>query len=302
MHARAGPAKSVRSLGLRLATLGGFARAPLGAREPTAPTVQDKRPFAAASGVRCDYLVWRRDRGVPRWGTGSDGRLHADRSGTNGYDVRVVGEGSGPDAKMARRGPGGGQATGVGVAGYSRELLRGALIYAGRGIPVFPCEPWGKRPLTAGGFLEATTDEARIRGWWGRWPNANVAIPTGVRSGLLVLDVDAGEGTDSVALLELSRGQPPKTARAATGGGGQHLFFRYPSGQELRAAGLYTQQVRKSQGLLGDGLDVRGEGGYVVAPPSSTLRAYRWIDRAPPASADWLLECLRAATSGETLF
>jgi hypothetical protein len=45
--------------------------------------------------------------------------------------------------------------------------------------------------------------------------------------GLLVLDVDAGEGTDSVALLELSCGQPPKTARAATGGGGQHLYFRY---------------------------------------------------------------------------
>ena len=111
-------------------------------------------------------------------------------------------------------------APGTGVAGYSRELLRGALTYAGRGIPVFPCEPGGKRPLTAGGFLEATTDEALIRGWWGRWPNANVAIPTGERSGLLVLDVDAGEGTDSVALLELSRGQPPKTARAATGGGG----------------------------------------------------------------------------------
>jgi len=81
-----------------------------------------------------------------------------------------------------------------------------------------------------------------------------------------------------------------------------HLYFRYPSLQELWAAGLYTREVRNSQGLLGDGLDVRGEGGYVVAPPSSTLRAYRWIDRAPPASAAWLLECLRAATSGETLF
>ena len=116
------------------------------------------------------------------------------------------------------------------------------------------------------------------------------------------MDVDAGEGTDSEALLELSRGQPPQTARAATGGGGEHLYFRYPSSQELRAAGLYTLQVRNSQGLLGDGLDVRGEGGYVVAPPSSTARAYRWIDRAPPASAAWLLGCLRAARSGETLF
>ena len=164
---------------------------------------------------------------------------------------------------MARRGPGGGQATGVGVAGYSRDLLRGALIYAGRGIPVFPCETGGKRPLTADGFLEATTDGARIRRWWARWPNANVAIPTGVRSGLLVLDVDAGEGTDSVALLELSRGQPPKTARTATGGGGVHIYFRYPSPQEFWAAGLYAREVRNSQGLLGDGLDVRGEKGRV---------------------------------------
>lgn len=130
----------------------------------------------------------------------------------------------------------------------------------------------GKRPLTADGFLEATIKGARIRRWWARWPNANVAIPIGARSGLLVLDVDAGEGTDSVALLELSRGRSPKTARAATGGGGTHLYFRYPSPQELRAAGLYMRAVRNSQGLLGEGLDVRGEGRYVVAPPSSTVR------------------------------
>jgi len=78
--------------------------------------------------------------------------------------------------------------------------------------------------------------------------------------------------------------------------------LRYPSRQELRAAGLYAQQVRNSQGLLGNGLDVRGEGGYVVAPPSSTLRAYRWLESAPAAEASWLLGCLKAASSGERLF
>jgi hypothetical protein len=81
-----------------------------------------------------------------------------------------------------------------------------------------------------------------------------------------------------------------------------HLYFRYPSPQELRVAGLYTQQVRNGQGLLGDGLDVRGEGGYVVAPPSTTMRAYRWLDQSPPAGASGLLGCLKAAISGETLF
>jgi putative DNA primase/helicase len=139
-----------------------------------------------------------------------------------------------------------------------------------------------------------------MRRWWARWPHANVAFPTGARSGLLVLDVDSGEGTDSLAFLELSRGQAPKTARAATGAGGAHLYFRYPSPQELRAAGPYAREVRNSEGLLGYCLDVRGEGGYVVAPPSSTARAYRWIDRSPPAGPSWLLGCLKAATSGET--
>jgi len=114
------------------------------------------------------------------------------------------------------------------------------------------------------------------------------AVPTGERSGMLVLDVDAGEGTDegtdSVALLELSCGQPPKTSCAATGGGGVHLYFRYPSPRELRAAGLYTRQVRNSQGLLGDGLDVRG----IWAATSWPHRAARCeptggsIGRLPP--------------------
>ena len=109
----------------------------------------------------------------------------------NGYDVFVVGDGRGRDGKGARQSAGPYRAApqhlssvpvpGKGLAGYSHELFKGALVYAGRGIPVFPCEPGGKRPLPADGFPEATTDEARIRWWWGRWPQANVAIPTGER-------------------------------------------------------------------------------------------------------------------------
>ncbi len=159
-------------------------------------------------------------------------------------------------------------------------LLRAALAYARRGIPVFPCEPGGKAPLTYSGFWDATTDARRIKAWWNRWPYANIAVPTGEHSGLLVLDVDPRDsGPESLAALELINGSLPRTAKARTGGGGVHVFFRYPAGGE----------VRNSAGRLGPGLDVRGEGGYVVVPPSRTQSAYEWIDSSPPTEATWLL-------------
>ncbi len=159
-------------------------------------------------------------------------------------------------------------------------LLKAALSYAKRGIPVFPCEPGAKRPLTYNGFWEATTDARHIKTWWDRWPAANVGVPTGQRSGLLVLDVDPRDGgLKSLNTLERENGPLPRTARARTGGGGVHVFFRYPAEKE----------VRNSAGWLGPGLDVRGEGGYVVVPPSRTQEAYEWIDRSRPVEAAWLL-------------
>lgn len=167
--------------------------------------------------------------------------------------------------------------------GSAPLLLRAALAYAGRGVPVFPCEPGAKRPLTRNGHWDATTDPRAIKRWWGRWPSANVAIPTGEESGVVVLDVDPDAG-GSESLVKLERlGSPvPTTARSRTGGGGTHLFFRYPRGKE----------IRNSAGLLGPGLDVRGEGGYVVVPPSRTHGAYVWVDRSPLAEASWLIERL----------
>jgi hypothetical protein len=153
---------------------------------------------------------------------------------------------------------------------------------------VFPCEPGGKRPLTYSGFWDASADPRRIEAWWRRWPDANLGVPTGERSGLLVLDIDPGaDGTESLAALERVHGPLPGTARARTGGGGVHVYFRYPAGEE----------VRNSAGRLGPGLDVRGEGGYVVVPPSRTRSAYEWLDRAPPADPAWLLMCLREQPS-----
>jgi hypothetical protein len=167
-------------------------------------------------------------------------------------------------------------------------LLRAALAYARRGIPVFPCEPGGKRPLTYNGFWDASADPRRVEPWWRRWPDANVGVPTGQVSGLLVLDVDArGGGPESLAALQRAHGPLPRTARARTGGGGTHHFFGYPAEKE----------VRNSAGRLGPGLDVRGEGGYVVVPPSRTQSAYRWLEKVPPADPTWLLTCLREQPS-----
>ena len=144
---------------------------------------------AAATPVACERRHPRLPGGGLRVPCQGDAPGVMPTNGGNGYDVSVVGEGSGPDAKAARpaesprwtagRGPGVGPVPGVGVVGHSRELLRGALVYAARGVPVFPCEAGGKRPLTADGFLEATTDEARIREWWAKMAERERGDPHG---------------------------------------------------------------------------------------------------------------------------
>jgi hypothetical protein len=162
-------------------------------------------------------------------------------------------------------------------------FFKAALSYARRGIPVFPCETGGKRPLTYNGFWDATTELRQVRAWWDRWPTANVGVPTGKRSGLLVLDVDPRDGgPQSLVALERQNGPLPRTTRSSTGGGGVHVFFRYPAEVE----------VRNSAGWLGSGLDVRGEGGYVVVPPSRTQGPYEWVDRSPLADGAWMVERL----------
>ena len=174
-----------------------------------------------------------------------------------------------------------------------------ALAYARRGIPVFPCEPGGKRPLTRSGFWEATGGEHTVRAWWRRWPDANVGVPTGKRSGLLVLDVDPDDGgAEALAELERTQGALPNTTRARTGGGGVHVYFRYPGGGD--------EEVRNSASWVGPGLDVRGEGGYVLVPPSRTEASYGWAGSSPLVPApDWLLALMRGRRpgwGGETLF
>lgn len=165
-------------------------------------------------------------------------------------------------------------------------VLGEALAYAKRGIPVFPCKPGRKEPLTKHGFHDASTDPRKIHAWWNAHPLANIGIPTGKRSGILALDVDLGtQGFDSLEALEAEHSELPATTTIRTGGGGMHYYFRYPC-----EAG---EEIRISAGKLGQGLDIRGESGYVVAPPSVTEGPYTVLEDLPLAvPPEWLLLAL----------
>jgi len=165
-----------------------------------------------------------------------------------------------------------------------QSLHQAALKIAGRGKPVFPCKP-EKAPFTARGFKDATTDPARITAWWTRWPEANIGVPTGKASGLLIIDLDIYKpGAMTVAEFEEKFGAVSHTTTVRTGGGGLQFYFAYPDGEE----------IRNSAGMLGPHVDVRGEGGYILAPPSVTTGRYSWINKTPPAPVPpKLLEILR---------
>src|SRR5215217_1238984 len=150
-------------------------------------------------------------------------------------------------------------------------LLKAALAFAERGRPVFPCEQGGKKPLTPNGHLDATTDPRKIHMWWNRHPDANIATPTGKRSGILAVDHDTyKEGTASLEEVEAILGPVSKGVTIATGSGGRQYLFRYPEGSNIRnAAGVLP------------GVDIRGEGGYILAPGSATKGAYKRLDKRP---------------------
>ena len=76
----------------------------------------------------------------------------------------------------------------------SSDLVTAAMMLATRDIPVFPCTPGGKQPLTTHGFHDASSDLPTVRNWWQRWPDANIGMPTGVASGVDVVDIDVHPG------------------------------------------------------------------------------------------------------------
>jgi hypothetical protein len=164
-----------------------------------------------------------------------------------------------------------------------------ALRYLARGWSVIPVFPGGKRPLVPWlAFQQRRPTPGEVGEWFRRWPDANVAVVTGAVSGLVVLDIDVQHGgAESLSRLTQAHGPLPPTIEAVTGGGGRHLYFAHPGGTLHNRVGVEP------------GIDVRGDGGYVVAPPSlhPSGRRYCWsssIDfgSAPAAMPGWLLRRL----------
>lgn len=152
------------------------------------------------------------------------------------------------------------------------------------------CESKGKHPLSKRGLSDATRDRQQLEKWWKVNPQANVGLATGEDNGVIVIDVDPKHGgSESLLDIEEKHGQLPETWEVATGGGGVHLYYRYPAG-----AGVYSRN-----GWL-PGVDIKSDGGYVIAPPSNHASGnrYAWAEGCKPGElplADvpaWLLELL----------
>lgn len=158
------------------------------------------------------------------------------------------------------------------------NMVDEALHLAGQGFRVFPVSR-SKVPFKGShGYLDATTDPATIEAMWRRRPHADIAIATG--EGLVVLDIDGPRGRETLAGLIEQHGALPATLRVRSGRleGGQHAYF------------AVDRQVGNS---AGGGLEIRGDGGYVVAPPSlhKSGRRYEWLNQLPIADAPaWLYE------------
>lgn len=212
----------------------------------------------------------------------------------------------------------------------STSMRAAALEYAERGWRVHPCDwvvksndgTWESaqaeyyrsvakhdgttvRPVSAPGKLPklkdwqnlASCDPERIMAFWSKstkgFPKANIGIATGPESGIFVLDIDGEHGRQSLDALIKENGKLPNTVTVLTHSGGIHYWFTWPLGVD----------IRNSAGALGSGIDIRGAGGYVVAPPSRGVSGvYAFAPGCSPNEAEvaaaprWLVEMADAPT------
>jgi hypothetical protein len=181
-------------------------------------------------------------------------------------------------------------------------MLAAALAYAARGWQVIPlhwpvvgggcscraagCPSPGKHPMIARWEWHASTDRETLRSWWGQLPQANVGIAVGT-SGLVVIDLDGPEGLRSLEQLQTEHGRLPSTLQVRTGGGGMHLYYR---------DGGYKTPCRAR---LRPKLDIRGDGGMIVAPPSlhKSSRRYQVLSspRELPELPYWMRRLIKTS-------
>lgn len=172
------------------------------------------------------------------------------------------------------------------------DVLKQALYYASKNMAIIPlytsingkcscgydnCKSPGKHPRTANGLKSATKDAKQIKEWWTKWPEANIGIVTGAISGIIAVDVDCGHktggsGAESLANWETEHGILPKTWTSLTGGGGNHYIFECTDSSLKNKAGILP------------GVDIRANGGYIVAPPSLHIsgKRYEWEPFSSP--------------------
>jgi hypothetical protein len=161
-------------------------------------------------------------------------------------------------------------------------MIKTALTLAARGLSVFPCTPRAKTPATAHGVKDATKDPDMIRLWWHTVPDYNVAVATGSASSIFVVDLDSLDAEGELRKLEFENGSLPCSVEVITARG-RHIYFKTPAAT-----------VCNSASRIAPGIDVRGEGGYVLVPPSvhPSGRRYCWSVDAANTFADppeWLL-------------
>ena len=175
------------------------------------------------------------------------------------------------------------------------ELEIAALEYVERGWMVFPihtptesggcscsnveCESIGKHPRTQRGLHDASCNPQDINHWWQRWPDANIGIVTGREHGLVVVDIDL-PGVENWRDLQDTNGAV-ETLTVSTGSGGEHYYFQ-TNGTKYRSTASH----------IDTGIDTKGEGGYVVAPPSLHVSGdtYDWLIHGdyPSRLPEWL--------------
>ena len=171
----------------------------------------------------------------------------------------------------------------------SLSLLETALMYADKGWRVLPITENEKSPPLISKWQIRATDEAnQIKRWWATWPNANIGIATGRESGIFVVDVDPKNGGDETLAALLKKNSFPKTLTVKTGSGGSHVFFKC------------DRAIKSSNGKkLGQGIDLKADGGYIVAARSvhPNGNQYAWNNSKPVAEPpEWLLELIDSPT------